>query len=361
MSRTTTNRYNIHVSLLISILVCPFFLRTTGFAQNLSGEDTGVRKSITAAALSQTIDSPGTSGETDDTVVRTLEMLGSDEFVPEVIVEHRSGSPYVLLVDKSTYTLYVLKYEQGSCSPVASYDCKTGMESGDKQQQGDLKTPEGIYFFTGKLTREEIQSHVGLSLAYQYGDMAFITDYPNSIDRFRKKTGSGIWLHGTDEPFSETPPADTHGCVVTTNETIRLLEPFITPNRTPMIIVDEIRFISRNENERRKQDVLALLWGWCNAWRDEDIDLYIEYYSPDFSGNGKTFAQWKNDKASIFRTADIDRIDLSDIVVMKYRDGLVAQFGQEYMASNLKSDNVKALYLVPVGSTWKIIAETIQR
>jgi murein L,D-transpeptidase YafK len=51
----------------------------------------------------------------------------------------------VILVEKSTHSLYV--YENQSTEPVLvkQYKIATGKIKGDKASQGDHRTPEGIY------------------------------------------------------------------------------------------------------------------------------------------------------------------------------------------------------------------------
>ncbi|MCB0386589.1 MAG: hypothetical protein KDD43_14450, partial [Bdellovibrionales bacterium] len=81
-------------------------------------------------------------------------------------------SPYAFVVDKSTRTLTVWKYESGNLSQVAVYPSDMGRKPGDKTVLGDLKTPEGIYFFQS--------TYVGGQLDFnEYGSRAFTMDYPN--------------------------------------------------------------------------------------------------------------------------------------------------------------------------------------
>ncbi len=49
-----------------------------------------------------------------------------------------------------------------------------------------MKTPEGVYELTSKLTK----------LDSFYGPLALVTSYPNTFDKAMNKKGHGIWIHG---------------------------------------------------------------------------------------------------------------------------------------------------------------------
>ena len=378
---------NIHRFLTAALLVFISFAALPGPAH--AADDTSILKRIGSLFLKENLDSAKSKEEmakrvgisvseleqicktlgidlgrftprTDTNLARTIERLKSDDYDPEAIVSFAGSSPYALLVEKSTHTVFLLKYEGRKRSLVAMYDCKTGMETGDKQVQGDLKTPEGIYFFQEKLPRNTIAARVGRGNAFQYGDMAFTTDYPNDIDQSKRKNGDGIWLHGTDEEFTATSALDTHGCVVTTNESIRELAKYITLDRTPIIIVEEIAFLTRAEHDKLRTEMQDLLASWRDSWQTENLDKYISCYASEFTDRNRNLAQWREYKKGVFSAVSVKKIELTDVVLLKHPQGLVFQFNQYYSASNLTSRNVKALYLVQQNASWKILAEVIQ-
>ena len=296
--------------------------------------------------------------EIDPFSLPSAQKLTSAEYEPEVIVEFNSDSPYILLVEKSVNKIYLLKYENERKTLVNVFDCKTGKNRGDKKEEGDHKTPEGIFFLVTKYSRKNIRSMVGKDNAYQYGEMAFAINFPNHIDQSNGKNGSGIWLHGTDEMFSETSSYDTRGCVVTTNETIKTISKYIELQKTPLIIVETLKFNKNKDYIAQKQEFLAILEGWKNAWEEERIEEYINYYSPTFERDGRNRSQYKSYKANeIFKNVKINHIKLDNIMLLKYNDGMIARFFQDYSASNLSVKNVKTLYFVKSNNSWKIIAE----
>lgn len=279
----------------------------------------------------------------------------------DVILDYQGESPYILLVDKAEHILYLLRYENGKRVVEATFPCKTGKREGDKQERGDHRTPEGIYFFQTRYTRQEIEQRVGKPNAYQYGELAFTTDFPNRIDQLKGKNGGGIWLHGTDEPFESTPFLDTRGCVVTTNDTIKKLSKYIEIDRTPMVIVDRLITRSESEIDGERQSILTMLEGWRSSWSRKQIEEYIRFYSSSFSSQGLSREAWKSRKEGLSRINGNVSIKLENISILKQKDGMVVRFIQDYTAENVANVGVKTLYLIQGSNGWEIVSEHFRR
>ena len=68
----------------------------------------------------------------------------------------------LILVDKKTNLLHLAHYENDdSFKIVKTYHTTTGKVKGDKQEEGDLKTPEGVYQFTTKLFPPHLKAKFG--------------------------------------------------------------------------------------------------------------------------------------------------------------------------------------------------------
>ena len=109
-----------------------------------------------------------------------------------------------LVVEKSTEKLFL--YESLGMRPprlLRAWNATTGRAGGDKLVEGDLRTPEGIYFLTKVIEDRDLPA--------LYGIRAFVLDYPNLFDSLDGKTGSGIWLHATDEPLKALSSMATTG------------------------------------------------------------------------------------------------------------------------------------------------------
>lgn len=381
---------NIHCFFLISFVFFTFFLH----ASDLSGEESlnelELLKKISSSYIKETLKSSKNleeaaknigitqdelkhicrtlsitidfydDEEIDPYTLLSVQKLFSGEYEPDVIIDYNGDSPYILLVEKNVHKIFLLKYESGKRTLVDIYDCKTGKNRGAKREEGDHKTPEGIFFLVRKYSRNDIRRIVGKAEAYQYGEMAFATDFPNHIDQMNGKNGSGIWLHGTDEPFSETSPMDTRGCVVTTNETIKTLSKYIDLQKTPLIIVNTIKFNTKEDHIAQRRKLLGVLKDWRSSWEEKRLDDYINHYSEKFRGNGRNRSQLKSYKTGIFKAFTINHIKLDNIILLKYEDGMIVKFVQDYSASNIKAKNVKELYFVKENNSWGIIAERIR-
>ena len=121
-----------------------------------------------------------------------------------------------------------LLHKMAGTSIIKAYPSIHGKVEGDKQVQGDLKTPEGIYFVTRKISQQ-------LDFM-EYGPHAFALNYPNPVDRLRGKTGGGIWLHSKGRPIKEV---QTRGCIAVGQEDITDLVPDLAPG-TPVLIAQSL-------------------------------------------------------------------------------------------------------------------------
>jgi len=170
-----------------------------------------------------------------------------------------------LLVVKSSSALYVIGERLGT---QGVYHVISGKAIGDKQRRGDLKTPEGTYFF--------VESIDGKKLPARYGVLAVVMDYPNPIDKSTKKTGSGIWLHGTDDPPRLARPRESKGCVVGLDSDVLKIARLIKMGRTPVIIVEELTRGSVEKASRTRKDILGylLVKGYYRDGREEDVGIF---------------------------------------------------------------------------------------
>lgn len=140
-----------------------------------------------------------------------------------------SPSPeYFLAADKARNLLFQVESSKDAPAVTRQFDCIHGRLEGDKQKEGDLRTPEGVYFITHKITQK-------LDFM-EYGPHAFNLNYPNPADRLRGKTGSGIWLHSKGQPIQGLT---TRGCMAIDQHEITDLLPLLAPG-TPVVIAEHL-------------------------------------------------------------------------------------------------------------------------
>lgn len=136
---------------------------------------------------------------------------------------------YFLAADKSRRLLFQVEQTvDGKAAVTRQFDCIHGRVEGDKQKEGDLRTPEGVYFITHKITQQ-------LDFM-EYGPHAFNLNYPNPADRLRGKTGSGIWLHSKGQPITGLT---TRGCMAIDQHEITDLLSVLVPG-TPVVIAEHL-------------------------------------------------------------------------------------------------------------------------
>jgi len=192
------------------------------------------------------------------------------------------GVAHALLVEKMTQTLFVYAFEEHACRELYRFECSTGEVSGEKKHSGDRKTPEGVYFFTGKFSRKY--------LTPIYGSRAYPLDYPNALDRFAGRSGYSIWMHGTD---SGLKPNSSNGCIVLQNKDIQKLDAVITPKLTPIIIVPKIKYVSPGAGETVNASIADFLYGWCRTIETGDCSAYQSFYQAGYNPPVSWWRKWE--------------------------------------------------------------------
>ena len=276
--------------------------------------------------------------------------------IPSSVIRLNPGS-HALLVEKATQSLILYRGdEDGTPVFVSVVRANTGEKQGDKEQEGDLRTPEGIYFFIGIID--------GSRLPAEYGVRAFTTDFPNAFDVLERKNGSNIWLHATDQPERVEFGYNTRGCVVVTNEHLNQLTPVIRTGRrydaTPMIIEQDLLLLTPEQGGEIRADLEEFIRLWELAWESQDIDRYMAFYSRDYQGMGRDYDAWRTYKRRLTQQYEYIRVELSRLHIVQHDGELVATFEQEYQSDRFLARSSKRLYLRLEAGSWKIIRETSQ-
>lgn len=243
---------------------------------------------------------------------------------------------YVFLVDKKERKLLVFERNGETIRKIDETVTDIGKNNGNKTQRDDHKTPEGIYFFQNKLTQPEIPFSL-------YGKMAFTTDYPNIFDRRAQKTGSGIWLHSIPESVPLT--RGSRGCVVIRNNVLEKISNYIKLNETPMIIYDEVKYISNEEHSKRRIEMTEYIEGWRKAWEKDDIPTYMSYYDSTFSAPAfPNYKAWERHKTRLKGRRDFIKVTLSQPFVLMHNNNLIVKTLQKYESNEHTDYGIKVLY-----------------
>ncbi len=265
---------------------------------------------------------------------------------------------HVLIAEKSTHLLYLFKNVDGTPELVKSITIVTGKKTGDKTSEGDFKTPEGIFHFTNFMTNKQLIEKSGAQ-GVIYGAGAFVTDFPNPVDARRGKTGSGIWLHSTNDETRIDKGLDSKGCVVTANNDLIDLSKYIELYKTPIIIVQDLVYLNSKTHDVLKNTVKASLDKWLTAWKNKDIENYMSFYHKlEFMDPKGNYAKYKAYKKAVFSNPGKYNIELDNIAILQSKDYAIITFTQKYQSKIINDTGRKILYLKQDNDyNWKIVNE----
>ncbi len=264
----------------------------------------------------------------------------------------------LILVDKKTNLLHIAHYENDdSFKILKTYHTTTGKVKGDKQEEGDLKTPEGVYQFSSKNLPPKIKP--------KFGSMAFYINYPNEYDQIAGCNGNNIMLHGTDEPDRLKKDFDSEGCVVVKNEELQEIQHSIQVGLTPVLIFDELT--PQYQNGGRDEKLHRFFDSWIKDWESRDVDKYMSHYHTDFASpiKGKHFdrAQWKAYKGVLTKKYSHINVNASNPYFFRHPKYTMMMFTQDYESKlkngrkGLVSRGTKILYIAEENGEPKIISE----
>ncbi len=252
--------------------------------------------------------------------------------------------------EKLVATLSTLEPLGTASRALGKFSIATGKNIGDKERQGDNKTPEGIYFSKPRID--------GSVLEPKYGPLAVPLDYPNAMDQKEHKTGSGIWLHGTG-PYRDVADKNiTRGCVAFEDKHIEFLGNWFRPEST-VVVVD-----SGDKPKKEKEDRFYLTsraLSWASAWERRDHAEYSKFYSAAFiheKGRRKQFLAYKK---NIFKAYKSMFVGLKRLRVVVHKKYAISVFEQHFKGDDvIDSTGIKVLYWQKSEGDWKIAREVFR-
>ncbi|VEH94705.1 L,D-transpeptidase family protein [Campylobacter insulaenigrae] len=293
-----------------------------------------------------------------EAVERVLEQeLASKEFWSKELKDKNVSLGYydndtaIVLTNKGDKIIKVFYYNDGKIEKkFTQKDVLTGL-SGDKEIEGDLKTPIGFYELGKKFYPGDPY----------YGPFAFATTYPNILDRTLGKTGGGIWIHGYPLDGTRLDTYKTRGCIAVHND---LLEEFykVVADRRTYAMIEEKDKITTNIDEI--STLLANLFTWKESWQNNDIKRYLSFYDQKvFKHNNKyKYEQFAKTKERVFSKNDKKIIKFSDLSISPYpniKNEKIFRIGfyEDYDTKNYKFKGDKVIYVRLQDSKMQILAE----
>jgi murein L,D-transpeptidase YafK len=287
-----------------------------------------------------------------------------ENFLPSnILMMDANFAHHVILVEKETHQLHIFENDQTYPKLIKTYNIATGKMKGDKADNGDHKTPEGIYTLQEFFSKDELKRRHG-DYAKIYGAGAFPMDYPNFMDQRARKTGGGIWLHSTDDDNRISKGLDSKGCVVVQNADLKDIGQYIELQHTPIIVVQDIAYLSRKTWERNRKDIHEAVQKWSTAWQTKDFDTYISAYDQDrFHDKSKgNYNAYKNYKKAVFSRPDKPTINFDFISIMANDQYAVVHLQQDYHSNVINDTGKKTLYLMKNSNyDWKIVGELFDK
>ncbi len=296
------------------------------------------------------------------TLMFHIEAKSQADLWPEAVWNWPVDSSYfaqtVLLVDKSARELALWKPStpSGQVAQKSSFPADMGARSGSKMQEGDKKTPDGIYFLMKRLVGQQLDFSL-------YGKLALTMDYPNFFDELENRTGYGIWLHGVPDTVPLT--RGSRGCVVVRNQTLTEIDPQVDLGKTPIVISPKQSWVPATEAKKNSGELKAFLARWQKAWSEKDIKTYIDQYSDRFTSLKMNRSQWEKYKSELATKYEKISVELGRPFALKQGSNAIVKVLQRYKSDLHVDLGIKTLFLekrddskwVIVGEQWQSITE----
>lgn len=284
----------------------------------------------------------------------------AEDYLPSVIYQLDSKfSHHVIVVEKSTHRLFLYRNDNQMPKLVKTYKIATGKRTGNKNIQGDKKTPEGIYQFGIFHSAEELIEKYG-DAGLIYGAGAFTLNYPNIIDRRNNKTGGGIWLHSTDDDKRVNKGLDSRGCVVAVDADLKDISQYIDLENTSIVITQNLSFLKESTWIKNREEIMNTVVNWAQSWKNKEFGNYINQYSKkEFIHPYKgSYGPFKTYKKAIFSRKEQPQISFKHISILNFNSYAVVTMEQDYRSELVKDVGKKTLYLkINSDYEWKIISE----
>ncbi|GGI54254.1 L,D-transpeptidase family protein [Oxalicibacterium solurbis] len=291
--------------------------------------------------------------------LKSLRERPDPNLIPRPILQMRDDQKNVLLVDAKRSRMYV--YERvggrnGQFKLASDYYVSQGKLGVNKFKEGDQKTPLGVYYITSRLP--------GARLPAFYGPGALPINYPNEWDKANGRGGSGIWLHGTPPDSYSRPPLSSDGCVVLPNPDLTELSEAVQIGTTPVIISDDVKFVTREKWEADRQSANKMLESWREDLESTDPERLRRHYSRNFKAmRGQDLNDWMEKLKQANFGARRIKVELRDVTLFRYpepkdqKEMIVASFTQDAVIGKGRHVTHKRQYWVREGAQWRIVSE----
>lgn len=282
--------------------------------------------------------------------ILALDMTSPKQSDIQQLVQSPLSELIMLTVDKSRLRadLRTLPPVNKESKILKSFRIAIGRETGDKNFEGDNKTPEGIYFAQKHINTQVIQPS-------KYGTRAIPLNFPNTIDKFHGKTGYGIWLHGAGNDDRIADAQVTEGCVAFYNADIIKLKSWLRPNQGVVVIANDINNVNIGSDV---SSIHNLTNSWLSAWNSKNHSEYTNMYDQQFKLARRNLQAFKKYKRRVFRSYQKMSVKISNLRVITHPKYAISLMNLNFNGDNRYiSKGRKVLYWRRQEGGWKILRE----
>ena len=272
--------------------------------------------------------------------------------IPRYVMQLAPEQQHAIVVDTARSSLYLYSNDNGKPQLVSDYYISSGKNGPQKMREGDLKTPIGVYHVTSSLSAKKLPD--------LYGSGAFPINYPNTWDRRMGRNGHGIWLHGTPSDTFSRPPRASDGCVVLSNDDLDRLSRYLQIGLTPVIISEQVEWVSAEGWASERQSFLNALEQWRTDWESRDTELYLQNYSRKVDAMGQDFESFARSKRLVNSGKEWIKLKVNNVSAFRNpgrEDLITVTFEQDYRSSNLNNVMKKRQYWSREGNRWRNVYE----
>ena len=273
-------------------------------------------------------------------------------YLPSAFLKVSPQAHSAIAVDAARSRLYFFENTPSGLQLRADYYVSLGKLGTAKAQEGDQRTPLGVYFVSSRLDRKTLTDF--------YGAGALTLNYPNMLDVRRGKSGRGIWLHGTPPTQFARAPHSTDGCLVLANPDISALIENTSVRNTPVVVAAQLVWKSPKQIDEASKSFQSTLNDWREAKVSGDVKKILTFYTPDFSSYGKSLDQYTPLLKSEMKALKGRNLELKDLSYFQWTDAaetMVVSFGE--VAQGKKTGIHKRQYWIRSSKEWKIFFEGV--
>ncbi|RTE65857.1 hypothetical protein EH243_09200 [Amphritea opalescens] len=315
------------------------------------------------AAQGGTLSAVGNNGQSDKKTLQGLisearARMSVDRYkpapgtIPSSLLQMSPKQQHVIVIDTSLSRLYLFKNNHGTPQLIKDYYVSYGRGGVDKRKRGDLKTPLGVYFTTGRLTDDQLPP--------RYGSGALPINYPNAWDQRLGNTGSGIWVHGSPKDTFSRAPQASEGCLSLSNNHFTELDQIVDFTDTPVLIGTHFDWIDPQSWQQKQKAFIEVVDSWRKDWESLDTDTYLSHYSEQFNNGKMGFNRFAEHKRRVNGSKSFIDVGIHNLSIYQHPDNpnmFVATFTQDYKSDNYSGSGLKRQYWVNEGGQWRIAYE----